>query len=378
MASTASFGISTTNGTNTAGNVIYAHGNISASGATMAATASFGTPTTVTTNLSGTPLYVHGNASGSDAIMFATAAFGASSSVATNPVIGGTQTVLYAHGIISASNDIIAHNYTASGHYNLVATTATASGSIFQGGDRLLHTKGGSLFLGKNAGNFSMTVATNTGIGEEALNDVSSEIGHNTAVGYLAGDKITDSNYNTVVGSNAMGIATANADGNTIIGYSSGINITAGNYNVLMGYQAADRLAATNYNIGIGYQVFTGSVGSDDIKECIALGKHAGYFNTTSSKIHLGNHYYGAVDGGLSHHLVEGEMDLQGDNRGNGRATIHQILRIMPTGSNAVSDDTVNTGTYYRPGDIMVSGSGVEGTVHNLMFYNGVTWKKIV
>ena len=126
---TASFGTTPSNTTNTAGNVIYAHGNISASGATMAATASFGAPTTVTTNLSGTPLYVHGNASASGLVSAQTMSIanGATPSGMQLSIIGNAS----ASGHISASQLGASigtfANITASANISTSAATSKAT-----------------------------------------------------------------------------------------------------------------------------------------------------------------------------------------------------------------------------------------------------------
>ena len=126
---TASFGTTPSNTTNTAGNVIYAHGNISASGATMAATASFGAPTTVTTNIAGTPLYVHGNASASGLVSAQTMSIanGATPSGMQLSIVGNAS----ASGHISASNiggaSIIGTNITASTNISTSLATSKAT-----------------------------------------------------------------------------------------------------------------------------------------------------------------------------------------------------------------------------------------------------------
>ena len=385
------------------GNVT-ASGIISASGKMVAATASFGTNPTNTTNISGTPLYVHGKISASSEIegldvvaqrkissslhlMSLSASFGTATSNTTNPTDGGIQNVLYAHGNISSSQDIVAHNFTSSGHYNLVTTNTKGSGSIHQSGTRVFHTMAGSVFLGKNAGNFNLGTP-NVGIGQKSLAQANPDIGHNTAVGYQSGYQIQHSNYNTILGSQAFKSAVNDSKSNIVIGYNSLPQFETGEYNTMIGHVAGEPLNRTNYNIGIGYRVFTGSQSNSDtvIENCIAIGKKAGISNATSSKLFLGNSFtgLGADSAAFQHHLIEGEMDLGLNTSGSGRVTIQQILRIFPTGSStiAVNDTTNPTNSFgekhWRPGDLSVSGSGVDGTVHNLMFYNGIAWKKIV
>ena len=136
-----SIGTTLSNTTNIAGNVLYVHGNASASGEIegnrltainvsgsdllSSLTASFGTSPSVTTNVANTPLYVHGNISSSGTIISRigsvastlqvgtalsslTASIGTSASNTTNP----SGIPLYVHGHISASGAIVGSTLT--------------------------------------------------------------------------------------------------------------------------------------------------------------------------------------------------------------------------------------------------------------------------
>ena len=70
-------------------------------------------------------------------------------------------------------------------------------------------------------------------------------------------------------------------------------------------------------------------------------------------------------------------MDLTGNTSGSGRATINQILRVFPTSSGEVGIVDAGVSSTFRPGDIICSGSGINGTRHYLMFYDGISWVKL-
>ena len=185
---TASFGITPSVTTNTAGNVIYAHGNISASGATMASTASFGAPASITTNPAGTNLYIHGAASASGLISAQTM------SIANGQVESGMQLSIIgnasASGHISASQigaaSIIGTNITASTNISTSAATSkltVPSASItYRLGVGTSVNPAEALFVEGNAS------ASGTGsfLG----------LGVNTALAYVVPGTISGSGYN--------------------------------------------------------------------------------------------------------------------------------------------------------------------------------------
>ena len=188
---------------------------------------------------------------------------------------------------------------------------------------------------------------------------------------------------NTAIGA-GVGANSVTGDGNTLVGYKVGSVLQQGKYNTIIGYNGGAGYGVVSESIAIGYDVGSGSSG---MNSSIALGTKAGASNLTSSKMYLGNAHYRAQSetSPLSSDwfsLIEGEMDLAGNSSGSGRATVHQILRIFPTAS-FVKDQKDNNfvrsagGIDARPGDMCVSGSGAEGTHHDLMFYNGIKWVNI-
>lgn len=109
----------------------------------------------------------------------------------------------------------------------------------------------------------SVTGADSTGVGYNALNDVTGGNG-NTAVGRDAGSKITTGSYNTLFGSAVMatGSGPQLAIGNTIVGYGAATELS-GDYNVAIGYSAFAGTKSGDYNVSIGYHSGSSSTSGD-------------------------------------------------------------------------------------------------------------------
>lgn len=171
----------------------------------------------------------------------------------------------------------------------LPVTTSDPYGVIYSGANPFLHNYGtNNAFLGR-AGNFALTGsgiiglgdfavdsltsgADNTGIGVYTLTTVQTGSGNtalgnralqllegtnNMAMGFRAGRSLGTGNYNTLVGTYA-GAGTEGSSAysnNTAIGYKSGYLLTTGGNNILLGYQAGDSLTTGASNIIIGYDI---------------------------------------------------------------------------------------------------------------------------
>ena len=178
---------------------------------------------------------------------------------------------------------------------NVKASSNTAIG--LNAGQNVTANGGGSnVAIGTNAGQNVKTTSLgggdNVAIGTNAGRDVKSSIGHNTAVGHSAGQKIIGTNNvafgsgsgqdvvgdnNTSMGINA-GIGVKNSSnvsigsdsgqntdgvGNTAIGYQAGQKVTGG-HNISMGYQSAKGLNGGSNTI-IGFQAGQEIVGGNNI-----------------------------------------------------------------------------------------------------------------
>ncbi len=153
------------------------------------------------------------------------------------------------------------------GNLSLPATTAT-TGIIRSGFDPLLHTFGSNnLFVGVNAGNFTMfgngntacggnalglniNGSTNTAIGDDALfSNLSGSF--NTASGNGALFSNTGGDFNTASGAKALGKNTT-GHSNTAIGINALGSNTTGTSNIAIGFGAGGILKTGSRNIAIG------------------------------------------------------------------------------------------------------------------------------
>lgn len=229
----------------------------------------------------------YGGSGGTPAIPTGEVAYGDGSSVTSEP---GFE---YDSGANSLSVDNI----------NLPSTLA-GEGIINQDGERLLHVYDpavdGSgeewfrnLFLGREAGNFSLTTASaNLGFGAYALNSLTTAL-ENVGVGVEALSLTTTGGLNTAIGSAALYSNTTGIR-NTGFGRQAGVWITSGSNNTLLGSTAgfaqgagpnltsidqavligsfADGTEGSTNEIAIGYQVIgkgsnTVQIGNDNITD---------------------------------------------------------------------------------------------------------------
>jgi hypothetical protein len=156
-------------------------------------------------------------------------------------------------------------------------------------------------FLGRNAGNFTMTGDDNTGLGHNAL--FSNTTGfQNTAIGEGALSNNTTGFYNTATGFDALALNTmgdgntANGAGallsnttgslNTATGISALINNTMGDGNTATGYETLSNNTTGFNNTATGYRALGNTTGSLNI----GIGNSAGFNLTTGSyNICIGN-----------------------------------------------------------------------------------------
>jgi len=150
----------------------------------------------------------------------------------------------------------------------LANTTGSTIGVIYKGAERLLHDYGtNNLFLGINAGNFTMSGLGNLVFGNNALDNNTTGIfntsfgvqsltdnttgDNNTALGYqtLAGNISGDNNTaggHLSLSSNTSGV------GNTAFGFRSLLGNTTGTNNIAIGINAGGTITTGSNNIAIG------------------------------------------------------------------------------------------------------------------------------
>ncbi len=175
-------------------------------------------------------------------------------------------------------------NVTIRETLDLVATTSTA-GQITQGGTRFFHTYGSAnLFLGKNAGNFTLSGDANLVVGENAGTALTSG-SENVFVGINAGIVCTIGIENLCVGFEAGRVLTEGAY-NTLLGKWSGYALDTGNLNVIVGHAAGTAVTSGERNTIVGVTAGAAITTADD---SVYLGFKAGFYETVSNKLYIDN-----------------------------------------------------------------------------------------
>ena len=126
--------------------------------------------------------------------------------------------------------------------------TNSPIGNIFKDGTRFIHNFGtDNTFVGKEAGNFTMTGDSNNGFGVRALK--SNTIGdNNTALGFTSLLANTTGNDNVAVGDDAL----RSSRGNRNIGVEkeAGMSLTGGNDNIYIGSDSGTTVESYQIRIG--------------------------------------------------------------------------------------------------------------------------------
>lgn len=178
-----------------------------------------------------------------------------------------------------------------SGNLTLPATTGSTVGCVKFGSDIIFHNYGPNgtadknLFVGKSAGNFTLTGTRNIGIGSSAL-DALTTGSANVGVGYNVMTKVQDGSCNVAIGESALG-ELVSGHNNVAIGYQALKNCTTSN-NVAVGYNALLSNTSGTQNVALGENALANSsTGSNNI----AVGYDAGstYTGTQNSNICIGN-----------------------------------------------------------------------------------------
>ncbi len=195
----------------------------------------------------------------------------------------------------------------AGGNVNLEISTA-AAGNILKAGVPFIHNFGiNNMFIGRYAGNLTMTGRGNTASGDSAL--ASNTTGHsNTASGAFALLKNATGSVNTASGRDAL-FSNTTGEGNTASGVSalgsnttghlntaSGVfallNNTTGHSNTASGFLALQSNKAGYYNTAVGDSA---DVSDTNLTNATAIGAHA--IVTASNKIRLGDTLITVIEG---------------------------------------------------------------------------------
>ena len=203
----------------------------------------------------------------------------------TSEVVGGT-TYWDADGNDIVNNNIgnvKADSLEITGYVSLPQTSGNYTGTVIQNNERFLHSypNENSLFLGAQAGNYTLTGTANMGIGSFALQDLTSGY-NNTAVGHSVGTEITEGFSNVGVGHSAL-VTLTTGDENTAIGAGTLYDCNS-NKNTAMGYISLSNITSGDTNTAVGYRAgYTNTTGSRNV----FLGSDAGYYETGSNKLFI-------------------------------------------------------------------------------------------
>ena len=273
------------------------------------------------------------------------------------------------------------------GHVNLLPTTSSTTGVVTKAGSRFIHdfalagTTGRNVFVGVDAGNFTMTGATGTQasrltvvgwnalitnttgqenvvVGTEAMR-FNTTGSYNVAIGVSALRTNTSGITNTAIGSNAL---LDNIDGfsNVALGNNALGNNTSGDNNFGIGNFALDRNVTGDASIGVGstaaqYMVATGTVGNVAIGYQAMLGNNdgvssTGILNTAigyqallvitsgSSNVSLGYRSGSTITTGSNNVTVGSQSGGTGITTGSNNIIIGQNLQqLTPTASDQLN-----------------------------------------
>ena len=248
-----------------------------------------------------------------------------------------------------------------SGNLNLDNTNSSGSiGVITFGTNRTIHNAGpvnsNNIFVGTDAGNFTLSGFDNTAVGRLALSALTSGT-QNTAVGVGALANITTGTSNTAVGWGAMtslppaggSLNTAvgylalnnnvNDQRNTAIGASTLIYLTTGTNNTAVGAFALMTPAGSwsfSDNTAVGYNALSVTTGS----QLTAVGSGAlqanvtGQFNTAVGYQAINTNVTGSSNTGI------GYQTLSANKANNNTAFGYQTLKANTTGTDNLAIGT--------------------------------------
>lgn len=182
--------------------------------------------------------------------------------------LNGTSTTT----IRAGSGGIQSGTLNITGNVNLPSTnSAGTQGVINVNSARTFHAYGaGNIFVGGNAGNFTLTTGSainNAGMGINTLQSLTTGQA-NAAIGSGSAVSLSTGSFNTSSGVTAYSALTT-GNGNTGIGYSVGTGIVTGGFNTLIGYFAGFNLTTGTENSNI----FLASDGVNGDSHTIRIGE---------------------------------------------------------------------------------------------------------
>lgn len=271
-----------------------------------------------------------------------------------------------------------AHKLDVNGSIGLPVTVNSSTGILFKEGSPFLHdfkapssgSIGQNVFLGKNAGNFTMPgganylSSDNTGIGAAALFNLTTGYA-NTSVGSFALYSVQGGVQNSAVGLYGL-FANISGNQNSVLGAYASKENTGGTGNVSVGFEANYYNQTGSYNTIIGYRA--GKAGDLHNKTGnVFIGSYAGSNETGSNKLYVENsssstpliggdfsldqvYLNGAVGIGTASPAASAKLEIAGTDKGflPPRLTTAQINAIIgPATGLMVYNTTMNKPQFY-------------------------------
>ncbi|HEY4494521.1 MAG TPA: hypothetical protein VJC02_00275, partial [Candidatus Paceibacterota bacterium] len=156
----------------------------------------------------------------------------------STPTSTSTAFVVDANGKVGIGTSSPTYQLSITGNFAMPDTTGTTTGAILFGDDRFIHNYGTSnTFVGRDAGNFSLSGGENVGIGPYALLSLTSGA-DNVAIGINALKLNRSGGSNIAVGAETL--VNNTADENIAIGYTALTQNTSGTDNIAIGKSALE------------------------------------------------------------------------------------------------------------------------------------------
>jgi hypothetical protein len=174
----------------------------------------------------------------------------------------------------------VAGNVSFASNLALPATTNSTAGVVNVAGIRFMHNFGATsnTFVGRSAGNFTLTGAANTGYGFGTL-FLNTSGTANTAAGSEALENNTTGVQNTATGNFAL-YTNDTGNNNVATGFNALLNNTFGSGNTVAGSLAMQANTQGSFNTAIGFQALNANTtGSQNT----ATGRQALYTNSTGT-----------------------------------------------------------------------------------------------
>ncbi|GAB5417531.1 MAG: hypothetical protein Crog4KO_08030 [Crocinitomicaceae bacterium] len=183
----------------------------------------------------------------------------------TLPLIIDADRDTYVHTETNADEDMIRFYTSGSEHFRMENGRLEVLGngnSVFMGrnaGDNDDQTANRNIFIGDNAGRFSVTGASNVAIGANAFENSTGTWG-NVAIGRSALQN-SGGQTNSAIGMNSLPALNSGVN-NVAMGYRAGSIMTSGNRNVLLGNETGLNSNGSR-NVFLGFRAGTNEMGDD-------------------------------------------------------------------------------------------------------------------